>query len=479
MHLVYTNAYCNISADWGDDSQGLFFERDLRLFDQLTVECKTESNRTTARFFSVEPDIWNKEVTDSPLNNRAWVFQERLLSARNLHFCRREVFWECCQTTHCETLPDANLPSENFSGDATGIQYPGGLKSFDLSPFYKNMLIRAADPAQGDTRLELDPRYPYAVWIHIVLTYTRTKLTFQSDKLIALAGIASHMKARLKDTYIAGLWTRYLPRLLMWRPRWEGSLEDLAHRDAQGTLPKSYRAPSFSWASVDCPIRAEPLYAYLDGFIVDLSIVKFRPPEAAETEAWEDEPVTQDIFGPLSHPVVELKVTGKLFPGRIHRHPGDRIDGVPTYRGELFGYIYPLGHSLRRDTFEDTYMTGFPLRYQRMHGGPSKPEVEFDCPPSELEADDFFQKVYYYAPWRNIRSTTGLQGSSFCGMVLESIDPSMGRFRRVGMFEIHHDYNSRELEEQADLYLNASWEGHEVNSWSYDDSTGLHTLYVV
>jgi hypothetical protein len=38
----------------------------------------------------------------SPLLKRAWVYQERLLAPRMLHFCEKEIVWECQQLTRCE-----------------------------------------------------------------------------------------------------------------------------------------------------------------------------------------------------------------------------------------------------------------------------------------------------------------------------------------------------------------------------------------
>lgn len=57
--------------------------------------------------------------------------------------------------------------------------------------------------------------HQYGVWADIAKTYSRTRLTFNSDKFIALAGIARYMKTVLNDTYVAGLWVRYLPGQLM------------------------------------------------------------------------------------------------------------------------------------------------------------------------------------------------------------------------------------------------------------------------
>ena len=39
--------------------------------------------------------LWRRSTSDSPLNSRGCVFQERLLAPRILHFGGRQLFWEC------------------------------------------------------------------------------------------------------------------------------------------------------------------------------------------------------------------------------------------------------------------------------------------------------------------------------------------------------------------------------------------------
>jgi hypothetical protein len=75
------------------------------------------------------------------------------------------------------------------------------------------------------------------------VNYTRRHLSVSTDKLPAISGIAQEFATILKDTYIGGLWKSVLLSDLLWvvifaKPR-----------------PTTYRAPSWSWASVDSPVR--------------------------------------------------------------------------------------------------------------------------------------------------------------------------------------------------------------------------------
>jgi hypothetical protein len=80
------------------------------------------------------------------------------------------------------------------------------------------------------------------MWRDIVREYSRRKLTFAQDKLPALAGVASKLAERTGYTYVAGLWLEdLLPTGLLW-------FRDFATTPL--TRPQ-YRAPSWSWASID------------------------------------------------------------------------------------------------------------------------------------------------------------------------------------------------------------------------------------
>jgi hypothetical protein len=88
----------------------------------------------------------------------------------------------------------------------------------------------------------------YHVWYGVVRVYSDRRLTFASDKLPALAGIASRVHAITKDRYLAGHWHKELERSLFWRTEVQS---DTGH---PGRV-KDYRAPSWSWASVNATTK--------------------------------------------------------------------------------------------------------------------------------------------------------------------------------------------------------------------------------
>ncbi len=82
----------------------------------------------------------------------------------------------------------------------------------------------------------------YLSWYGLVENFTSRDLTKESDKLIALSGLVSEINKLLgDDVYLAGLWRNDLLNDLCWSP----------HYAEECFPPSTYRAPSWSWASLD------------------------------------------------------------------------------------------------------------------------------------------------------------------------------------------------------------------------------------
>jgi hypothetical protein len=80
-------------------------------------------------------------------------------------------------------------------------------------------------------------------WNCVVSIYSQCELTFEQDKLVGLAGVARAMKVQMGCDYLAGMWRTELERNLLW------SVDSTFRR------PREYRAPSWSWASVEGRIK--------------------------------------------------------------------------------------------------------------------------------------------------------------------------------------------------------------------------------
>ena len=236
MQTVYRNGFLNIAAlGASDDRDGCFFERDPRWVAPTVLNLGPPSSEAAPllyRFEAEDKNGWRPTFEGEPLLSRAWVLQERVLSARTLYFGRWQVFWECHEANRCETDPRRNLLQPSAARIPRTPQLPG------VKPVKEQSSWKVLIETRGDHS---------GTWRTIVQSYSNCSLTFPSDKLIALSGLARDMSIMRKregvslqdNTYLAGDWRGNMPECLVWKML------------TPGRRPMTYRAPSWSWASVD------------------------------------------------------------------------------------------------------------------------------------------------------------------------------------------------------------------------------------
>jgi hypothetical protein len=192
MNRVYKHSVCNIAATAASDySPGLYQRRDPRMVTPYRTEIKRKRHERSY-VYSLGGDTYHHAVSRAGINRRGWVFQERMLSPRTLHFSS-QLFWECRLLHACETYP-TGFPRE-----------PPSLGN-DPEPSWSNCKLWTKDIYMDAT----------SSWRSLVQSYCRTQLTQQSDRLAALAGLAREMHSYTNDVYLAGLWKQQLPHALCW-----------------------------------------------------------------------------------------------------------------------------------------------------------------------------------------------------------------------------------------------------------------------
>ena len=78
-------------------------------------------------------------------------------------------------------------------------------------------------------------------WVAVVRFFSRCSLSFSSDKLVAISGMAQTLAPKLKCDYLAGLWRKDLEHQLLWKVIQPRPAPEKNHT----------RGPSWTWASVD------------------------------------------------------------------------------------------------------------------------------------------------------------------------------------------------------------------------------------
>ncbi|CAG5152967.1 uncharacterized protein ALTATR162_LOCUS2983 [Alternaria atra] len=154
----------------------------------------------------------------SPLQTRAWCVQEQLLSPRTLFFGASGIFWQCLECEADEGYPQGTKGSEE-----------------NLKSVVTKSLV---SPGESDVR---------KTWRTVLQRYTGCKLTYASDKLVAISGVGRLLAKASGDEFIAGMLKQDIWRDLLWSSQetlWSQN-EDLARLTND--------SPSFSWASVSQP----------------------------------------------------------------------------------------------------------------------------------------------------------------------------------------------------------------------------------
>lgn len=212
MADVFNNAYVTISANVaGSCDAGFLRELQFTEFKEIHGQGH-DGTRLNVYVRRSQPHqdfnrYFPKKVENNPLGTRAWALQEYLLSPRSLQFGPSEMVWECNTSTHCEC--------EAFPYDSA-----------------KQGFLPALNQLSSDQVL--------MQWLGIVDEYMCRNLTFESDRFVALSGIAKLVQSVLQCEYYAGLWQSGFVGGLAWYTR----------NTEQQKRPEKYQPPTWSWASV-------------------------------------------------------------------------------------------------------------------------------------------------------------------------------------------------------------------------------------
>jgi hypothetical protein len=189
---------------------------------------------------------WEWDIERSVLASRGWAAQERMLAPRIVHYTRRQMIWECAE--------DLKFEASGIKDTKTGSgQVDMHFSKSKLQPYVTRGLLAEASLSSGTpvvatsstadpgSALAQDTRARVRTWQQCVDEYAKRSLTVSSDKLHAISGVAAILNQDDQmGHYMAGIWSKFLAVGLAWSRQW-----------ALLTSPPAYRAPSWSWASVD------------------------------------------------------------------------------------------------------------------------------------------------------------------------------------------------------------------------------------
>lgn len=321
MGKIYSNAeftlraasgtHCNASIFaprvWHSKATAMLRCTDSQLNDQVCI----------VRGCSV---LYSKDDSEY-LDSRGWTLQEDVLSPRTLTFGVSQMTWECSETYHTESGRRFNtIPEADF-------MFP--------RPIRRSLNYDQTQDIHSSSGTDLSAR----AWRTLVQDYSARNLSFPRDKLPALSGIAWWFAKTVlrsqQDVYLAGLWKSHLPGALLW-------FHSLPlHRNA--SIPTQYRAPSWSWASLDsCYLK----WANFEMGDERCEIV------TAVTKAGTSDPFGEVLDGHIS--ICGMFRNFRFVPSEcwVERYEADweRQDELPDKSaGSAMAYL---------DTYEDSYDSG-------------------------------------------------------------------------------------------------------------------------
>ena len=400
MDKVYSRSLLTIAAsDASCDDEGCFLRHEIDV-NTYPVLLHSE-NLGDVRHLVVYTEEWdNDPVSKSVLAGRAWVFQERLLSPRTVHCCKEQFHWECRTLEASESQP--NGPNSS-------------LLRFRSPPCKAIIAAELPEPYRSDSPNAMSQLQKG--WRRIVQDYSDGKLTYAEDKLRALAGVQAVWLRQNQDEYIAGHWRSTLLSDLCWSP----VVEKGNNCRLRGDDSMKYIAPSWSWASVQVPVRFNVLIN-LGGLGVDDDTLQLTGIERTTVaKSAFDIPRVTDGGNPPDavNPEYVLHLRGRPVKATYGLPPpGDALGRV-----RLFLCESSEGSAEKEeDSHDGQWEDG--LDYVDFDDAPEPSQTQIFCLP--LVIDDTTNALDVY----DIAS---------CGIVLVPIPGKEMHFRRVGMFQSHRE----------------------------------------
>jgi len=269
MGDIYTHSYCNIAATGAEPTKGCFTYRHTPMVEPYSISnprSKGSEDDPEETYVIGYDDFWSNSLLDTPLHNRGWVLQERLLSPRTIHFGQEQMFWECRRDIACEAYPEG-IP-EQFRNWRTRAwrqsdemldpkkRKPTRLPISPLSLWQtiSEYMLRIARPMNPKPPV-VHLTWAYEIWSKTIERYMECKLSFSEDKLVAISGIAKGVANATRERYLAGLWDNaLLPQSLLWYVLGRRQADSTPSTRSASQGDQNYRAPSWSWASLEAKL---------------------------------------------------------------------------------------------------------------------------------------------------------------------------------------------------------------------------------
>jgi hypothetical protein len=236
------------------------------------------------------------------LNTRGWTLQEMLLSRRVLFYTAHDVLWLCRRV-------DLN---HRYDADGTASSELGISERDVLCPsrysYFPDLTLLDRSNWHEVMRSATDRRGFYELWESFLEDYFRRKLTFSSDRLRAIEGLAKALSNISGQRYLYGHWEDSLVFSLGWRYTeidWDPIImAPLAAKSDRVLVDYGLNTswtkesvwdpidvPSWSWASARSPV----FFGFYDKDIEIMASLVGRLPQDPDLEQLSEQKSVQNI----------------------------------------------------------------------------------------------------------------------------------------------------------------------------------------
>ncbi|KAK4542464.1 hypothetical protein LTR36_006716 [Oleoguttula mirabilis] len=206
MASIYGSALLTLVAASGSIYGGMTDRQNPLRNSAAALPLRSSSNSDVEQVVYILPN-GQKAATSlpAPPTDRAWCYQEDVLSPRIVNFTTSQIEWQCMSD---------KAPIERRQGLAQLGKHEACLW--------------------------------YTLWYRLVERYSRKELSYAADKLVAFSGIAASKASG--GTYLAGIWKEDIWAGMLW------SRDTTMYTTHPGRRYETYIAPTWSWAGLDVPV---------------------------------------------------------------------------------------------------------------------------------------------------------------------------------------------------------------------------------
>ncbi|KAK4159876.1 heterokaryon incompatibility protein-domain-containing protein [Cladorrhinum sp. PSN259] len=316
----------------------------------------------------------------STINSRGWVFQERILPRRILHFAHGAILFEDASGCYCNCSEDYRRPMS--------------LKHIRVHPLAADRKLNLEDAVEKATSCQ---------WYELVEKYSRCQFTYDTDRLPALRGLSQHYRELNGESiYMYGLWYSSFHQGLLW------VVTSASPRMAEGydgtPVPEP---PSWSWArwadiQYPCHLdRCEPL-----GF----SILSPRPDDAklSDGQMVGSKVVTLKVYVLHRQDIIAKQMGDEWLCTNFRESPPNRYNVADTLMGRRPAWLVFDGQRVEEVvSYEEltfafiSFFTNTTFAYKD-------------------DDEDNFERIV-------------LSDYTYYFLILQKVDPRSNRYRRIGI----------------------------------------------